>query len=462
MFTKLQWKRTSALGLLLTVACAPAGATGGPRLDLLRPNASPAASRDPDSYGWSGRSAARGGTAAERFREMDANGDGRVSRSEFRGPAERFRELDADGDGSVSADEVRAFVGGRRGESAPASSSEPAPSTPNTAPAPSTPSASSRGSVAFGLCTTAKLVDQELGAAREAGIGTIRLPVPWQAIEPSDGHFDWKQLDAVVERARGQGVQTLLQIVSISSWGTTKQSQKKGLYNSASMPKDMAKWKNFVSAVAGRYKGKQVHYEIGNEVSAPAFWQSSREDYLQFLRDSYAAIKAADPRAVVLPSAMSCGVTRNFSGPEVPQFKELHDEWLLAILSTKAFDAVNVHNYYFPSQVVANGFTFQSYMEHIRALMRQAGVSDKPIWVTETGFPARPTQAGKRTDPGSPEKQAQWLQEMAAASPGLGIERLFWILLRDREEAYFGGMGLADSHGNPRPALRTLQSLAGR
>jgi hypothetical protein len=40
------------------------------------------------------------------FRAMDRNNDGDVSLKEFIGPLERFKEIDADGDGLISPDEA--------------------------------------------------------------------------------------------------------------------------------------------------------------------------------------------------------------------------------------------------------------------------------------------------------------------------------------------------------------------
>jgi predicted TIM-barrel fold metal-dependent hydrolase len=49
-----------------------------------------------------------------RFRFMDQNGDGRVSRDEFRGPPPAFDRIDQNRDGALSLEEFVAFVSGRR------------------------------------------------------------------------------------------------------------------------------------------------------------------------------------------------------------------------------------------------------------------------------------------------------------------------------------------------------------
>ncbi|NJN14639.1 MAG: hypothetical protein HC813_03205 [Planctomycetes bacterium] len=51
----------------------------------------------------------------ERMRGMDADGDGKVSRAEFRGPEQLFARLDGDRDGFVTEQEAKARQGGRGG-----------------------------------------------------------------------------------------------------------------------------------------------------------------------------------------------------------------------------------------------------------------------------------------------------------------------------------------------------------
>jgi hypothetical protein len=283
--------------------------------------------------------------------------------------------------------------------------------------------------------------------------------MPWQYVEPSEGQFQWNQLDTIIDTLRSQGIEVILVIRSISKWGIKTEAKKTGVYYSSAMPRDIRQWERFVEALATRYRGRGVHYEIENEVSAPAFWQGTKEEYAELLKVSYQTIKRVDPKATVLAAAMPCGITRTFPGPEYPQFKTYHDDWLRYYLPTKAFDVVSVHNYYFPSGRTVNGFTFRSYQEHIYDLMRQAGVAGKPVWITEAGYVSRTTQARGRTDESSPEKQAQWIEEAVAQASELGVERIFWILLRDRAESYFGVMGLADSSGRPRPAWKKIQEL---
>jgi catechol 2,3-dioxygenase-like lactoylglutathione lyase family enzyme len=53
-----------------------------------------------------------GSGLAERFKQLDKNGDGKVSADEFPGPL--FKQMDKDGDGFVTMEEARAYFAGRR------------------------------------------------------------------------------------------------------------------------------------------------------------------------------------------------------------------------------------------------------------------------------------------------------------------------------------------------------------
>ena len=100
--------------------------------------------------------------------------------------------------------------------------------------------------------------------------------------------------------------------------------------------------------------------------------------------------------------------------------------------------------------------SFQSYLEHIRSLAKEAGVDSLPIWITEAGFISQSANASGRTDQGSPEKQAAWLVESFEHALKSGVERIYWLLVRDRSEPYFGSMGLIDESDHFKPAWKTF------
>jgi catechol 2,3-dioxygenase-like lactoylglutathione lyase family enzyme len=75
---------------------------------------------------------ARQGGLAERFKQLDRNGDGKISAEEFPGPL--FKQMDTDGDGFVTLEEAQTFFAGRRKRSP--STKQPEPSDQKAAESP--------------------------------------------------------------------------------------------------------------------------------------------------------------------------------------------------------------------------------------------------------------------------------------------------------------------------------------
>lgn len=312
----------------------------------------------------------------------------------------------------------------------------------------------------LGVNTTLRTYEEDIKYLKDLGVGAIRVPLQWQFIKIRPGEYDWSDVDRLLKAAQTKQIDVLFTIRTTFAVRTPKHRPIKGAIQINPPSMDMKEWVHFVEILANRYQGQGVNYEIENEVNEAAFWKGTLEEYLELLKAGYDAIKKADPKAKVLPSAMGCGIIRNLQlGAGGLKAWKWHDSWLEPILSTKKFDVVSVHNYYFPSEIVANGLTFRSYLEHIRDIMKKSGLGNFPVWITETGFVSLPAGVGDRTDKGSYERQAQWLTEAYQQAFEFGVERIYWLLLRDRKEPYFGSMGLADAKGDRRPAWNALCQL---
>jgi hypothetical protein len=312
----------------------------------------------------------------------------------------------------------------------------------------------------LGLNTTLRTFGEEIKSIQELGVGIIRVPLQWQLVKIRPGEYDWSAIDRLVKAAQTKQIDVLFTIRTTFREETKKIKLTRSTSLKTPSAVNMEHWVHFVETLANRYRGQGINYEIENEVNGEAFWKGTLEEYLELLKSGYDVIKKADPQAKVLSSAMGCGIVRIFQSELVRQEAwKWHDSWLQPILSTKKFDVVNVHNYYFPSDIVANGLTFRSYLEHIHELMKRSGLGDRPIWITEIGYVSSPADASGRMDNGSYEKQAKWLTEAYQQAFEFGVERIYWLLLRDRKEPYFGSMGLADAKGNPRPAWNALHQL---
>jgi beta-galactosidase GanA len=321
------------------------------------------------------------------------------------------------------------------------------------------PTAPAQEARRLGVNTTLRTYEQDIKSLKELGVGAIRVPLQWQFIKIRPGEYDWSDVDRLLKAAQTKQIDVLL-IIRTSFQVVRTKRRPRGKIEISPKWMDMKEWAHFVEILANRYQGQGINYEVENEVNEAASWRGTLEEYLELLKTGYEAIKKVDPKAKVLPSAMGCGMTRSLQlGSGGAKAWKWHDSWLEPVLSTKKFDTVSVHDYYFPSEIVANGLTFRSYLEHIRNIMKKSGSGNLPIWITETGFVSLPADVGGRTDKGSYEKQAQWLTEAYQQAFEFGVERIYWSLLRDRKEPYFGSMGLADAKGTPRPAWNALSQF---
>jgi hypothetical protein len=318
-----------------------------------------------------------------------------------------------------------------------------------------------QGGGRLGINTTFRTFREEIKSIKELGVGTIRVPLEWQLLKIHRGDYDWSAVDRLLEAAQAKQIEVLFTIRTNFPKGAQKHKRKRGAIEIHPEALDKKEWVRFVETLAHRYRGQRISYEIENEVNEETYWKGTPEQYLEVLEAGYDVIKKTDPNARVLPSAMGCGILQNAqSGWTGHKAWKWHDSWLKPIFATKKFDGVNIHNYYFPSEITANGLTFRSYLQHIYGLMKEAGLGDRPIWITETGFVSLPADANGRVDDGSKEKQAAWLAEACQQAFEFGAERVYWLLLRDRKEAYFGSMGLEDAKGDPRPSWNAFRQFA--
>ena len=91
---------------------------------------------------------------------------------------------------------------------------------------------------------------QYYGLMRDIGIGVVRISVAWARVEPREGQFDFRGLDARVRGLQSQGLAPFLTFEPNAAWGAAHTEQVKN-----GTPRDMATWTRFVRAVVDRYDG---------------------------------------------------------------------------------------------------------------------------------------------------------------------------------------------------------------
>jgi len=241
--------------------------------------------------------------------------------------------------------------------------------------------------------------------------------------------FDWTRPDAWVSEVQAAGLDAL---VVLGPWP----GNQTAAYTDAYVPADLDAYAAYVTAVVERYdrdgQGDMPglvrpirHWEVDNEPDLhnsvppkggdrgidPETFQTPAQ-YAQVLRVTSAAIRAADPAAVILSAGL-------FRGD-----KAAGREYLAAVLAEpgarEAFDVVSLHAYFSDDALDAP----DAALENARAL-----APDKPVWITETSVPS----SGERHH--SPEWQARMVAGVYGAFLAGGAQRIFWHTLADPPQA---------------------------
>ncbi|GAA2070660.1 cellulase family glycosylhydrolase [Williamsia deligens] len=291
----------------------------------------------------------------------------------------------------------------------------------------------------------------DLSAAAAAGVGSIRLPVFWAAVQPfGPDTFTWSVVDRLVDTARSKGLQVLASVGGSPPWAADPTVT--GPY---SAPRDVGAWDRFVGALAQRYRGRIAAYEIWNEPNSSMFF-APRVDaslYTRLLRDAHRAIRAADPDATVVAGALGTVVDTTTTSDPVDFLRQMYADG-----AAGSFDALSVHPYKYDlglGQAWAIPDSPGRQIAEMRRLMGDHGDGGKKMWVTEYGLPTSAVgvdrQARMLADFGR-----DWVQ-LPFAGP------VFWYTLRDRATGRTDdedNFGVLRSDFTPKPAASVVTDYA--
>jgi hypothetical protein len=278
-------------------------------------------------------------------------------------------------------------------------------------------------------------------AAFNVGFGSIRLwdtRTSWRDVEPEKGHFDFSRLDEFVRIAGKNALKVTLTLGSTPQWASSRRNETcaYGL-GCAAPPANIDDWKDYVAAVATRYKGRIECYETWNEVSFPSepallyrvgggdpmFYSGSIAQLVELQKVAYEQIKAIDPAACVLS----------------PSFHVTGDWVRKAELFMKAgggryFDHLSFHLYFgeWPERMVP-------VIQRLRSGLDHYGMTSSRIYNTEVGVPfdqyqnkaqSQAALSGHRSgDPGNLD--AALILRTYLIDAAYGVDRVYWYAWDD-------------------------------
>jgi polysaccharide biosynthesis protein PslG len=285
---------------------------------------------------------------------------------------------------------------------------------------------------------TASNSHQAWQAVRALHTRVMRVDASWTQVEGQQGSFDWSSLDSVVSAAQRNHVRLILAVHATPAWAN-------GGLGPTAPPTSAATFAGFARALAARYRGNDIVYEIWNEENAPFGWGGSVQParYAALLEAASTAIHGADHTSTVLVG----GLAQSRAHGVIRAVQFLHD--LYALGAGKAFDGVAYHPYA-KFSALAPGAALVRQIPLLRGAMVRAGDGHKDIWVTEFGYPITPNRGPVKV--AALERSA--IQYTAAHYPYVAVFVIYELV--DEGHSTFG---LYDRAWDPRPAARMLASV---
>nr|WP_269204594.1 glycosyl hydrolase [Motilibacter deserti] len=234
----------------------------------------------------------------------------------------------------------------------------------------------------------------------------------WNKVEPARGKWDFTALDKAVDTANRYGAAPLLVLGATPTWASTKPTSQ-DVYGpgAAAMPRSVTYWREYVTAVAERYKGRVRAYQIWNEPNQSTFWTGTPAQMVQLTREARTIIKKADATATVVSPGFA---TRRPT--DIPWFRSF-----LQAGGGKYSDVIGLHLYPAPTAGPEGSITL---LNSAKAAMAAAGVR-KPIWNTEINYGAGWANTDKpRTY--NDANAASYVARTLLLNAGNGVSRVYW------------------------------------
>lgn len=319
-------------------------------------------------------------------------------------------------------------------------------------------------------------VRRQLALLRDVGFGWIRQSFPWEDIEVhGKGDFEdrrteprksaWLKYDRIVELAEEHGIEILARLDNPPAWSRSAGDAMGTL----APPDNFEDFGDFAAAVAGRYCGRVDYYQVWNEPNIYPEWGEQDVDpegYAALLRVAYQRITTACPSAVVVSAALAQNTEpggRNMSDL-------LYLERMYGAGASDYFDVLGAQAFGLwtgpTDQRTSRDRTNFSRVALTRDTMVRHSDAAKPIWITEMGWAAVPTDLPTAYGRVTREQQARYLVDAYRRAnrewPFVGP--LFtWFLRRpdwseqDQDWFYFG---LVTPDWETTPAFDALADLA--
>jgi hypothetical protein len=306
-----------------------------------------------------------------------------------------------------------------------------------------------------------------------SGVRSVRTVFSWRRAQPALGVFDFAETDRLVALAARNDIALLPVVHRTPGWAVL------GTPRQGSPPANEAAYTAFLQALVARYgpdgsfwaerpdlpKRPLRDWQIWNEPHLEFYWDTTGRgrnawapEYVRLLRASKEAIEAVDPGARIVLAGLADYTWR-------------HLRLLYRHGVRGQFDVASVNVFTSTPRNVFRGLVL------FRRALRRGGEPRRPVWVTETTWPAakgrvpRPRPLWQRawytTDVGMSQRLTELYALAKRNRRRLRLGRLYWYTWSSdyRGGDLFDYSGLVRYWGDgfaPRPALDAFRASARR
>jgi hypothetical protein len=334
----------------------------------------------------------------------------------------------------------------------------------------------------WGVVPIIDLSKGEIDRMGAGNVGAARQLVLWEGIEPRQNEFDWRYTDFLVANAAQYGIEVLPFLYGTPQWvkrvdcqGLSKEECKR-VPPLSSRAQDQ--WAEFLRAIVGRYGSGGTFWsdttdsydppylpitawQIWNEPSSKTYFQPRPDarDYARLVKLSSSAIRAVDPEAEIVLAGVFTVPEGGYKYRVKPYLSELFRMRGIG----KHFDIAALHPY---ARTIAS---LRKQIKNARGVMRHAGLSEKPLWITEVGWSSDPpSHVGPLLvgEQGQRELLEQAFEMLAAHRIAWNLAGVFWYSWRDPGYGYSNctfcpAAGLLKADGTPKPAWHAFVEITG-
>ncbi|MFQ3672004.1 MAG: O-antigen ligase family protein [Aggregatilineales bacterium] len=308
-------------------------------------------------------------------------------------------------------------------------------------------------------------LDAQLKQMRAAGVTWLRQIVDWRSLEPTPSVIDWSAWDTIFEALDAYPDLHLVPVFyRTPRWASAPEHPD----HPTLPPQNPADLAAFAAAFAQRYGDWVDYYQIWDEPNLYDAWGQtppSSAHYVAMAAAASEAIRHADPTAKIIAAALAPTTEDNARNiMDWHYLRQLYQHGMSAFV-----DAVAAKPYGFdhsPDDRTINPARLNfSRVVVLREIMLEHGDAHKPLWFSEWGWNALPSNwSGAPSIWGqvsSTQQAAYTLSALARIEqewPFVGAAILSeWQPNRPPEDPRWG-FALVGQHGQPSPLLTALQS----